>query len=199
MKRNLMSRGLGHGLKLAVRLQAWLVSSLIGREFVVPNFAGYARWANAVWMLRFLGASVGERCNIDPLLTIQNAPAGGCGNLHIGDNVYIGPGCIFDLVSTITIEDHAAIGARVTVVTHADVGNRPLHMLYPRKEGGVEIGLGAWIGNCVTILHSVKIGRRSVVGAASLVRQSVPDECLFAGVPGKVVRNLDIPNITCQG
>jgi len=40
-----------------------------------------------------------------------------------------------------------------------------------------------------TILPGVTIGKMSQIGAMTLVNKNVPELCVFAGVPGKVIRN----------
>jgi acetyltransferase-like isoleucine patch superfamily enzyme len=58
----------------------------------------------------------------------------------------------------------------------------------PLTEQDVDIGPGCWIGARVTILGGVKIGRGCIIGAGSLVRHSIPDWSIAAGVPAKVIR-----------
>jgi acetyltransferase-like isoleucine patch superfamily enzyme len=39
-------------------------------------------------------------------------------------------------------------------------------------------------------LPKVKIGNNVVIGAAALVNKDVPDNCVVAGVPAKLIKNL---------
>ena len=57
----------------------------------------------------------------------------------------------------------------------------------------VEIGDGCWIGTGATILRNVRIGKRSVIGAHSVVCSDIPDGCVAAGVPAKIIRRY-LPN-----
>lgn len=52
----------------------------------------------------------------------------------------------------------------------------------------LEIGEHVWIGAGCTILPKVKIGSGSIIGAASVVTKSVPNNCIAVGSPAKVVR-----------
>ncbi len=52
----------------------------------------------------------------------------------------------------------------------------------------VEIGPGCWIGARVTILGGVKIGKGSIIGAGSLVKNSIPDWSIAVGVPARVIK-----------
>ena len=172
-------------------LYIYCIRFLLGRPFVLARMSVYARWVGAEKVLSILGATVGPYARIASDICIQNASKGRCANLHIGELVYIGPGCLFDLASSITIENAAAISARVNFVTHADVGDRPLRERFPREEGPVTVCRGAWVGINTTVLHGVTIGEYAVVGAMSLVDKNVPANCLAFGIPCKVVKQFD--------
>ena len=47
-----------------------------------------------------------------------------------------------------------------------------------------------WIGANCQILKGVTIGARSVIGAGSVVTKSIPADCIAAGNPCRVVREL---------
>jgi acetyltransferase-like isoleucine patch superfamily enzyme len=55
----------------------------------------------------------------------------------------------------------------------------------------IKIGEGVWIGARATILPGVTIGAGSVVAAGSLVTKDMPANVLIAGVPAKVIRELE--------
>ena len=54
----------------------------------------------------------------------------------------------------------------------------------------VRIGENAWIGAGAIVLPGVSIGRDSIIGAGSVVTHSVPDGCVAAGNPCRVIRRL---------
>jgi len=54
----------------------------------------------------------------------------------------------------------------------------------------VEIGDGSWIGENAVILGA-KIGRHCVVGSNAVVTKDVPDYCVVAGAPAKVIKRYD--------
>ena len=58
------------------------------------------------------------------------------------------------------------------------------------RDAGIDIGDHVWIGMHCCILKGVRIGRGSVVAAGSVVVRDVPANCLAAGVPARVVREL---------
>jgi len=61
-----------------------------------------------------------------------------------------------------------------------------------RRQGterrGVSIGADSWLGAGVRVLDGVSIGSGSVVGAGAVVTQDLPDFCVAAGVPARVIR-----------
>jgi acetyltransferase-like isoleucine patch superfamily enzyme len=52
----------------------------------------------------------------------------------------------------------------------------------------VEIGDGSFLGYGAVVLPNVRIGRRAVVGANSVVTRDVPDYSVVAGVPARIIK-----------
>lgn len=59
------------------------------------------------------------------------------------------------------------------------------------SSGKVKIGNNVFIGIESTILKGVTIGNNVIIGAGSLVNKDIPDNCVAAGVPAKVIMPLD--------
>ena len=57
--------------------------------------------------------------------------------------------------------------------------------------GGVKIGDNVFIGMQTTILKGVHIGNNVIIGANSLVNKDIPDNCVAAGNPCKVIMSLE--------
>lgn len=57
--------------------------------------------------------------------------------------------------------------------------------------GEVSIGDGSWIGENVCILGS-RIGRHVIVGANSVVTNDLPDYCVAAGIPAKIIKSYNL-------
>ena len=92
------------------------------------------------------------------------------GEVHIGNNVWIGPNT-----------DIYTVNHPLTAVS------RRKHLA---KVEPVTIGNDVWIGGKVTITPGVTIGNNVVVAAGSVVTKNVPNNSLVAGVPAKVIRTL---------
>lgn len=56
------------------------------------------------------------------------------------------------------------------------------------KNRKIHIGNHVWLGMRVTILYNTQIGDGSIIGAAGLVKGTIPNNCIAAGNPAKVTR-----------
>ena len=57
---------------------------------------------------------------------------------------------------------------------------------------GVIIGNNVWLGDKVAVLSGVQIGDGVVVAANAVVTKDIPPYCLAAGVPAKVIKQIDV-------
>jgi len=112
-------------------------------------------------------------------------------SLTIGANTNIEQGVHITCHSRITIGRDVSITARCAIVdiTHPyqDVGAGKIGSQIADEDSFVEIGDGALIGYGAVILPNVRIGKRAVVGANSVVNCDVPDFSVVAGAPAKVI------------
>jgi serine acetyltransferase len=65
-------------------------------------------------------------------------------------------------------------------------------------EQPVSIGDGSWIGHGSIILPGVQIGKHVTVAGGSVVTKSIPDFCVVAGNPAKIIRRYDEDSATWQ-
>lgn len=84
----------------------------------------------------------------------------------------------------IEIGDDVRISNRVQILAH-DFST--MHYTGYVRFGRVVIGNRVWIGAGATILMNVHIGNDVIIGAGSLVNKNIPDGCVVAGVPAKVI------------
>ena len=52
----------------------------------------------------------------------------------------------------------------------------------------VKVGNCVWIGAHVTICPGVSIGDNSIIAAGAVVTKNVPEGCVVAGVPAKIIK-----------
>ena len=111
--------------------------------------------------------------------------------LEIGDNFGMTGGTICAL-ERITIADNVIVGANTTIV---DTDFHPLDAMPQHRRGAgaaapVVIEDDVFIGMNCTILKGVTIGMGSVVGAGSVVTESIPGGVVYAGNPAREIRAL---------
>ena len=58
-------------------------------------------------------------------------------------------------------------------------------------EKGIYIDDEAWIGTHCVIIGNIRIGRHSIIGANSVVLNSIPDYCVAVGSPAKIIKRYD--------
>jgi len=167
----------------ATLYEAWL-AALYRREGIAAINRRLLLTDRCEVILARFGAVVGDGCVLHGPLVVHNA-ARDYSNLSVGSNVHIGPLVVLDLAERLVIEDEATISMGATILTHADVGDRPLSDAYPRTAEPARIGAGAWIGANATVLVGCDIGARAVVAAGAVVRESVPDNAVVGGVPAQ--------------
>ncbi|MEM3360145.1 MAG: acyltransferase [Candidatus Bathyarchaeia archaeon] len=83
----------------------------------------------------------------------------------------------------VTIEDDVILAGYIYILTHSNI----LYGIKEGEDGPVIIKRGARIGINVTILPGVIIGENAVIGAGSVVTKDIPDNCIAAGVPARVI------------
>jgi acetyltransferase-like isoleucine patch superfamily enzyme len=132
---------------------------------------------------------IGAECRIDSFVKIK--PAGGQGNVVLGERVYLNSGCVLYSGHGIQIGNDVLIAANCTLapVNHA---YQLRHLLireqgFSASRGGIVIEDDVWIGaNCV-LLDGTLIRRGCVVAAGSIVRGELPAYSVCRGIPAVVV------------
>jgi acetyltransferase-like isoleucine patch superfamily enzyme len=110
--------------------------------------------------------------------------------LRVGSRCVIGRGSHIVAHHSILIDDDVYTGPYVYITdqnhAYADP-DVPIGRQWPVNTA-VSIGSGTWLGAGAVILPGACIGRNVVVAAGSVVRGTIPDRCVVAGVPARVVR-----------
>lgn len=113
--------------------------------------------------------------------------------IRIGDRVGISGGSIC-AARLVEIDDETMLGANVTIADtdfHSlQIAHRRSHTHASVSAAPVRIGRGVFIGAGAIVLKGVTIGDHSVIGAGSVVTKSIPENCIAAGNPCRVLRAL---------
>lgn len=109
----------------------------------------------------------------------------------IGNNTGVTGLRIF-AVSKVTIGNNVLIGLNCTILDndghHSDLSKRELDIIpsnIPSRPIVIEDNV--FIGMECTILKGVTIGKNSVIGARSVVFNDIPENCIAAGNPCKII------------
>ena len=115
---------------------------------------------------------------------------GGCNgknsNVKIGKGVGIFENTVINPSESVEIGDNCGIGADVMIWTHGawlDVMQG-----VPHDFGPVKLGNNVWLPARSIVLPNVTIGDNVVIGTNSIINRDLPDGCLAAGTPCKVIR-----------
>ena len=113
--------------------------------------------------------------------------------ISVGDRCLIGKGSGIVGHLEIRIGNDVWTGHHV-YITDQNHGYADLDLPISKQvmpEQPVSIGDGSWLGHGTIVLPGARIGRHVVIGANSVVRGEIPDNCVAAGVPARVVKRLD--------
>ena len=113
------------------------------------------------------------------------------GTIKVGNHTNIAQNCLIHSEKKVEIGDEVIIAAYTYIVgggnhdySRLDV---PIIEQPNLDKGGIVIEDNVWIGARVTILDGVTIHTGSVIGAGAVVTEDVPENCVVAGIPAKVV------------
>lgn len=116
--------------------------------------------------------------------------------ITIGNYCSIGEYCHITAINRITIGDGLLTGRFVFIGDNAhgglswgEAGLPPAQRRLTSK-GEIKIGCNVWLGDKVSIFGGVTIGDNVTIGAGSIVTKDIPGNCIAAGVPAKIVKEL---------
>ena len=111
-------------------------------------------------------------------------------NIEVGKNFFANYNCTILDVAKVTIGDNCQMAPNVAIYTAG-------HPVHPQTrntayEYGISVTIGdnVWIGGNTVICPGVHIGSNTVIGAGSVVTKDIPDWCIAAGNPCRVIRTI---------
>lgn len=109
-------------------------------------------------------------------------------SVELGKGVVIGANAV---VNTKTVIGNHVILNSCSCVDHESIIGDYSH-ISPGATlcGNVTVGEGTHVGSGATIIPNLNIGKWSVIAAGAVVVNDVPDYVMVAGVPAKIIRNL---------
>jgi acetyltransferase-like isoleucine patch superfamily enzyme len=115
-------------------------------------------------------------------------------HIEIGEDCFLNRGVMLAALDRIEIGDHVmfANGCFVGDSAHRfDDPDVPVTQQGFASKGPVRIGSNCWFGvNCV-VTSGVEIGERCVIGANSVVTEDLPPGVIAAGIPARVIREIE--------
>ena len=118
------------------------------------------------------------------------------GNVHIGKNVYVGPGAaIRGDWGEIIIEDDCNVQENCVIHMFPGVTIRleeAAHIGHGAIVHGANIGRNCLVGMNAVLMDNVKLGEECIVGALSFIKADteIPRRSLVVGNPAKVVKEV---------
>lgn len=126
---------------------------------------------------------------IDSFVKIK--PAGGTGDVRIGQNTTINSGCVIYTGNGVAIGRNCAIAANCTfAATNHEIAARDTPIRQQRfmpSRGGIVVEDDVWIGANVVLLDGAVLRRGCVVGAGSVVRAELPPYSINVGSPTRII------------
>lgn len=117
-----------------------------------------------------------------------------------GSSIRIGEGAQISGASITARSKSIRLGSKALIAPNCVIVDSDFHAPWPPEaraddpgmefDAPVDIGDYAWIGMGSLILKGVSIGRGAIVGAGSVVTRDVPDYCLAAGSPARLIRKV---------
>ncbi len=177
-------------------ISAYIYTGIITRRCKTWGKHANIAWGGSITNPQFI--SVGDNTIFlkDTCINATPSISGQAPVIKIGSKCRFGFCNHISAIRNITIGNHVLTGSYVLISdnSHGSTGHeilntppldRPLF-----SKGEVCIGNNVWIGDKVSILAGVHIGNNTIIGANSVVTKDIPENCIAAGIPAKVIKRL---------
>lgn len=131
--------------------------------------------------------TLGKKSVIESFSTINNL----VGDLIIGEDSRVGIGSV--VIGPVNIGNRVIVAQNVVIsgIDHEYEDITTPIMDQEIATSLITIADDVWIGANSTITRGVKIGKHSIIAAGSVVVGDIPDYCVAAGVPARVIKKYD--------
>ncbi len=109
-------------------------------------------------------------------------------HISIGEHTFINYGASITAYREVRIGRNCLLGHHLRIIDRNEYGIEQREIAPPAAPVLIEDHV--WIGAHVIILPGVRIGRKSAIGAGSVVTKDVPANCLAVGNPARVWRQM---------
>ncbi len=133
---------------------------------------------------------LGKRCMLEHGIIFKfDGPWYEGPSIVVGDRVFIGAGCEFNIHEKIVIGEQAMISAGCRFIdTDHGFADRSVPMYGQMcRKAPIEIGADVWLGANAVILRGVTIGRGAIVAAGAVVTKPIPEFEIWGGVPARKI------------
>jgi len=107
---------------------------------------------------------------------------------EIDPGAEIGSGCKIWHSAGVVIGRGVKIGNNVSIFSNVVLGGVGHSIFHHGDPGYPVIGDNVILYSNVTVAGPIKIGNNSAIGANSVVLESIPDNCMAAGSPARVIK-----------
>jgi lipopolysaccharide O-acetyltransferase len=120
--------------------------------------------------------------------------------LYIGDNVQINDHVHIAAFNKVEIGNNVLIASNVFITDHnhgvykgSDDDDSPDSLPNSRKIVSKEVIIedNVWIGEFVSVLPGVRIGKGSIIGSMSVVTKDIPPNTIAVGSPARIIKKYD--------
>jgi maltose O-acetyltransferase len=133
-------------------------------------------------LLRTLLGSIGPGSWVEaPLFCDYGA------QIRLGARVFVNMGCVFLDSARITLGDDVQLGPNVQLLTSDHPRDARERAAGTESARPITIGSRAWLGGGAIVLPGLDIGEDAVIGAGSVVTQSIAAGVVAAGNPCRVI------------
>jgi sugar O-acyltransferase (sialic acid O-acetyltransferase NeuD family) len=128
----------------------------------------------------------------DRYATVVHPAVSLAGSCRVGQGSVVLAGVV--ATADVTVGAHVGLMPHVVLTHDVAVGDYVLAGSGVRLSGGVTVGDGAYLGAGCLVREGVHVGAWALVGMGAAVTRDVPPAEVWAGVPARFLRSVDLPH-----